>query len=335
MEQAVTLAGDLTFLWYIRGRYASGIEWLERAVALSDGWRSLVRARVVWGLGFLYAIVGDGGRAGALLQESLELAREGDDASMIARSLDVLALLAFFQNDLSRARATFEEAIGFARAADDRWCLADCLGTVSSIYPLIGEFDAALQAGAEALDIARREDDRQGIRMAMFGLALTRSRLGDLEPARTMAEEGLAICREIGDRFFASYFLWVLALIETEAGNVDTARTHAEEALLLAEELEVPLLLVCALEASAGVARAQGDPNRARQLLTRADEITEGGMVPSSYAATVARALGELAAARGDGRASRAHLERSLAIAEGVGDRWGVERSLEHLSRSS
>jgi hypothetical protein len=104
---------------------------------------------------------------------------------------------------------------------------------------------------------------------------------------------------------------------------------------MIAEELEVPLLLVCALEASAGVMRAEGDLDRAWQLLTRADDITESGMVPSSYAATVARALGELAAVRGDGPASREHLERSLAIAEGVGDRWGVDRSLEQLSRSS
>ena len=335
VEQAVSLAGNLTFFWYIRGRYASGIEWLERAVALSEGRRSLVRAQAAWGLGFLYAIVGDGERASALLLESLELAREGDNASMIARSLDVLALLAFFQNDLSRARATFEEAIGYARAADDRWCLADCLGTVSSIYPLIGEFDGAMGAGTEALNIARREDDRQGIRMALFGLALAQFRLGHLEPARTMAEEGLVICREIGDQFFASYFMWILALLETDAGNIDNARVHAEETLRIAEELGVPLLLVCALEASAGVVRAEGDLDHAWQLLTRADDITASGMVPSSYGATVARALGELAAARGERRASREHLERSLSIAEGVGDRWGVDRSLEQLSRSS
>ena len=333
-ERGVSLAGNLVFFWYIRGGYASGIEWLDRAVALSEGRRTLVRARAVWGLGFLYAIVGDD-RASALLLESLELAREGDNASMIARSLDALAILAFFQNDLSRARVTYEEAIGYARAADDRWCLADCLGTLSSIYPLVGEFDGAMEAGTEGLDIARREDDRQGIRMALFGLALALLRLGRLEQAREMAEEGLAICREIGDRFFASYFMWVLALVETDAGNVDTARVHAEEALLIAEELGVPLLLVCALEASAGVVRAEGDLDRAWQLLTRADAITESGMVPSSYGATVARALGELAAARGDGNASRDHLERSLAIAEGVGDRWGVDRSLEQLSRSS
>ena len=46
--EAVRLAANLFFFWYIRGgRYAEGIEWFERAVALSEGERSLARARVV------------------------------------------------------------------------------------------------------------------------------------------------------------------------------------------------------------------------------------------------------------------------------------------------
>ncbi|MEO8477226.1 MAG: hypothetical protein ABI572_09265 [Actinomycetota bacterium] len=103
-----------------------------------------------------------------------------------------------------------------------------------------------------------------------------------------MAEEGLAVCREIGDRFFASYFMWILALVETDAGNIDEACSHAEGSLRIAEDIEMPLLLVCAPKASAIVARKGADLDRAWQLLTRADDITESGMVPSSLGATVA-----------------------------------------------
>lgn len=333
ITEAVALAGNLVLFWYIRGRYASGLEWLERAVAVSEeGGRSVARARAVWGLGFLSGIVGDGERSQRRLRESLELAREFDDAGMIARSLDCLALLAFFQNDLPKACATFEETIQFARTADDRWVLADALGTLGSIYPLMGEFEKAEKAGAEALEIARREDDRHGMRMALFGLALAEARRGNVESGRAMSEKGLAICREIGDRFFTSYFLWILALVETDAGRIDVAHRHADESLQIAEELEVPLLLVCALEASAGVARAEGDADRAYDFLTRADDIGRDGMVPLSYAASVARALGQVAHGRGDVTASREYLERSLEMARSVGDAWGVSRALEALT---
>ncbi|MEP7032906.1 MAG: tetratricopeptide repeat protein [Actinomycetota bacterium] len=331
--EAVRLAANLFFFWYIRGgRYAEGIEWFERALALSEGERSLARARVVWGAGFLWGIVGNGERAEPRVREALELARELEDASLISRALDCLGILSFFQNDLPLAQATYEECIQYARIADDRWCLADALGTIGSIYPLVGRFDKAKQAGTEGLEISRREDDRQGIRMALFGLALADQRLGDLEPARAEAEEALAICREIGDTFFTSYCLWILAGVEVENGNLEKARAYAHESLALAEMLDVPLLLVCALEASAAVARADGDDERAFVLLTRADQIGRGGMVPFSYVATAVRALGEVTAARGDDAGGREYLERALSIALETGDTWGEERARSALA---
>ena len=332
-DEAVRLAANLFFFWYIRGgRYAEGIEWFERALALSEGERSLARARVMWGAGFLLGIVGDGERAAPRVREALELARELDDASLISRALDCLGILSFFQNDLPLAQATYEECIEYARVADDRWCLADALGTIGSIYPLVGQFDKAKRAGTEGLEIARREDDRQGIRMALFGLALADQRLGDVESARTEAVEALAICREIGDTFFTSYCLWLLAGVEVEDGNIDKARAYADESLALAEALDVPLLLVCALEASAAVAHGDGDYKRALALLTRADGIGRSGMVPFSYVATATRALGLVTAALGDEPGGRDHLERALSIALEFGDTWGEERARSALA---
>jgi predicted ATPase/class 3 adenylate cyclase len=331
VPDALRLAGELLFFWYIRGRY-DGLAWLERALALSDGDRSIARARALWAAGFLLAIVAQGERVAPLIEECLEIARADADPSLIARSFDVLGMLAFFQNDVVRARTMYEEAIRHARTADDRWCLADCLGTLSSIYPLVGEFVAARQAGTEALDIARREDDRQGIRMALFGLALTEYRSGRSERARPFAEEGLAICRGIGDRFFAAYFLWIVGLIEAGAGAAEHARRAADESLEIAEELQVPLLLVCALEAEAASARSGGDDAAARVLLTRADAIGRAGMVPASYTATIARTLGVIERAHGDPAAGREHLVRALQIATEVGDSWGIRRAEEALA---
>jgi hypothetical protein len=118
-----------------------------------------------------------------------------------------------------------------------------------------------------------------------------------------------------------------------EVGNVDKARAYANESLALAEALDVPLLLVCALEASAAVARADGDDERALLLLTRADGIGRSGMVPFSYVATATRALGQVTAALGDEAGGREHLERALSIALEFGDTWGEERTRSALAR--
>ena len=75
-----------------------------------------------------------------------------------------------------------------------------------------------------------------------------------------------------------------------------------------------------------------GDDERALVLLTRADGIGRSGMVPISYVATAARALGKVTSARGDDAGGREHLERALAIAREVGDTWGEERAISALA---
>ncbi|MEA2522629.1 MAG: hypothetical protein QOI81_2275, partial [Actinomycetota bacterium] len=331
-ELALRLGMGLALFWFLRGPFQEGTRWLERVIAVSGDVRSRERAGVLWGAGLLWAVIGDLARAHSLAGSGLSLARSLDDEAMMARCLDLLGLLAFFESDLRAARSLFEESIDLARRSGDDWCLADALGTLASIYPLQGEFERSREAGDEALDIARRNDDRQGMRMALFALALCELRLDQIDTARRAAEEGLAICRSMGDLFFCSYFLWVLSLVGTMAGDLREARVLAEESLQIAEDLDVPLLLVCALEAAAGAARAEGDTSGAEKRLHRAVEIGDHGTVPLSYVATVHRALGALAAERGDDATARTEFDKSLSLARAVGDSWGVEQTTRYVS---
>jgi predicted ATPase len=326
------LAAALALFWYVRGPYTEGLNWLEGMLEAGHEEPAATRVGALWGAGLLWALVGDGVRARPLLEQSLALARTLGDHSRVARSLDVLGLLAFFRNDYARARELLEESVDVARRADDSWCLTDALGTLGSIYPLQGQFELAERGGLEGLAMARRNADQQGIRMALFGLALADARRGDLATARRLGEEGLSVCREMGDRWFVSYFLWILATVATASGEYALARTHADESLAVAREVEGPLLLVCALEASATVARAEGNPERAAEELTEAERIGRAGSVPHSYLATVLRGRGELAADRGDVRDATIHLEEALSLAHEVGDVWSAARSLAGLT---
>ncbi|MDP9243864.1 MAG: tetratricopeptide repeat protein [Chloroflexota bacterium] len=326
------LAAALVFFWYVRGPYPEGLNWLERMLEVAQGEPPESKVGSLWGAGLLWALVGDSARALPLLEQSLGLARSLGDHSRVARSLNVLGLLAFFRNDYAGARELLEESVDKARRAGDIWCLTDALGTLGSIYPLQGKFELAERAASEALMIARRNADRQGIRMALFGLALAGARRGDLAAARRLGEEGLSVCREIGDRWFVSYFLWILATVATASGDYATARNHADESLAVARETEGPLLLVCSLEASAAVARAEGDAEGAGQQLTEAEVIGRGGSVPHSYVVTVLRSLGELAAAHDDIADATVRFEEGLSLAREVGDRWSAARSLSCLA---
>ncbi|HEU5214668.1 MAG TPA: tetratricopeptide repeat protein [Gaiellaceae bacterium] len=321
------LASALVLFWFNRSLYREGLHWLEEVLEGPESQASVARAAAFWGDGMLWALVGDAERAKPRLESGLALARELDAPAIVARTLEVMGLLAFFQNDARGARGLLEESAETARLAGDMWALADALGTLGSIYPLQGEFDLAEKVGAEARAIGREWGDRQGIRMANFGLALTAVMRGNLEDARTLSEEGLAICREIGDLWFVSYFLWVLATTATIAGEVRAARVLADESLKIARELEGPLLVVCALDALAAVDRAEGDAASAQGHLLEALELGRRTIVPDAYLASVLRGLGELAVAAGDLDAADAYLEESIARARGVDDVWGSARA--------
>ncbi len=319
-DEVLRLASALAIFWYVRGFYAEGVDWLERALASPNAAASPVFAKALWGAGMLAVLTGDTDGGRSRLEQGLELARAVDDRQTVARSLTMLGLLAFFGHDLRRACELMEESVVAAREAGDLWCLADVLGTLASIYPLRGDLDAAEKAGSEGLRIARANHDAHGIRMCLFGLALTEFRRGEAKRTRELASEGLSITRAMGDPWFTSYLLWLVSRSSLDLGDVEQARVEAEEAYSVAKKIDVDLLAVPALDALGRIAHAEGDHDAADRHFAEALAVAAGGAVPKSYEAGVHRSRAELALDRGDRQGARSEAEQALSIADEGGD---------------
>ena len=332
IDFGLRVAAGLSFFWYLRSLQKEGLQWLEPIIAAAayadaDGPELL---RALWGAGFFLTLFDDT-RGMSYLERGLEKAEAIGDGSMVARFQMILGLHAFFTNDLGAARRHLEQSIVRARSADDQWCLSDALGTLGSIYPLIGHIDEGRRVAGEGLELATRRGDLNCMRMALFGLALAERRAGNVSSARAMANEGLEISRRLGDLFFSSYCLWILATAERELGNRDAARVAADEALLHARQVGAPLLVVCALEARAGVAVDDSDNTEARALLEQAITLDGQSIVPGSYRSEALRALGELEAAHGETESATRHLDAALIIAQQVPDPWAEDRARRTL----
>jgi ATP/maltotriose-dependent transcriptional regulator MalT len=251
---------------------------------------------------------------------------------MVARTLDLLGLLAFFASDFAAARAQLEASIDAARRVDDVYCLTDALGTVASIYPLMGEVELARQVGTEALRLASDRGDAQGTRMALFALAITAMLRGDAQESLVAAREGLEVCRRLSDSFFVAYFLWVLARAELLTGQLDRARESADESLELARAVAAPVVLACALEARAAVALGDGDTATASDLLDEAERLSEGGFVPGAYIVQVVRRRAELHVAQGQVDLARIRLREAIERARSIGDTVGATAAAAELA---
>src|SRR5207248_11529845 len=89
-EMALRLGGALRRFWMIHGHYSEGRNFLERALAGSEGVVTSVRVKALNAAATLVNIQGDTARAGVLAQESLVLSRELGDTPGIAFSLYLL-----------------------------------------------------------------------------------------------------------------------------------------------------------------------------------------------------------------------------------------------------
>jgi hypothetical protein len=94
-----------------------------------------------------------------------------------------------------------------------------------------------------------------------------------------------------------------------------------------------PLLVSCALEVSAAVARDMSDAATARAYLTEAEALGREALVPGSYRSEALRALAALDAAEGDTESARARLTEARDLARQAPDPWAEQRATLDLQR--
>lgn len=199
------LVGSLAFFWFARGQFAEARDWLERALELDAGGRSLARADALRGLsgvlGLLYAE--DPTRRRDLLEEAIRLYREHGDEAGLARSLNALGVVFVNEADagrgdaeraLDRAAQLFEESVSIWRRPGERVDSAACaapIGNLAEVAFRRGDLTAAKRLTSEALALARAEADDVYIASANQRLAWIAFLEGRNEDAARLLRERL------------------------------------------------------------------------------------------------------------------------------------------------
>ncbi len=109
-EMELRFAGALSWFCYLRGYYGEGREWLEGAPARGKASPAPLRAKALYGVGFLIFLQCEYERATALLKESLGLYRDVGDRWRVASVLEGLAEVACDRSKHERAARLFGAA---------------------------------------------------------------------------------------------------------------------------------------------------------------------------------------------------------------------------------
>jgi len=370
-DLAVRLAGALVPHWRNWGAFGEGLSWLTALAPLCDSGPGHLRARAMMGaaslatytgsaevamrglqemvtsarrfgssgslaqavnlLGFVSMKVHGPGTALPLLEESVELARQADDHSVIPRLLAGWGAAYRLLEDAAAAKPIFEDCLATGKARGDDY--ASCAGVLGLGWVALTQGDAntAEPLLAEALDRARGIGERYETTVALACLAEAARIRGEREAALHLAQEAVQLARPMRTPYPLATAMLTLGALCLGGGELDQAANWFQHALDTARQASLRSREARAMQGLAEVARAQGDLVGAEDGHTEALELARGyGDQPA-----VGRSLHGLAVLSKDREDYRraASLEReALELRAKILDRLGLAESFETLA---
>jgi predicted ATPase len=323
-DLAVRLAGCSWTFCYLRGHYAEGRDWLERALTLvAPGTVTDPVAKALLGAGTLAFLQCEYDAAVTRLEQAMAAYSElGDDAGT-ALTLQRLG-------GIARERAAYDEADRLHRHSLELYGRhGDPSGTawahnhLGFVAWLRGDLDTA----ASECETARAEfdalGDGEGTAWSLISLGVVAQYRGDLVAAEDLLRQSLELSQRFGYREGVAWSLNQLGLVERRRGRTERAVHLLDESLAEHRDLGDRWRTASVIDELAAVAQQRGRSVYAAFLLGASDAIREqiGAPVPecerADREATVAAVqdalqASELEEAAKAGRAAPLH-----AVADG------------------
>lgn len=296
-EDAMRLAGQLAYYWYLRGHYDEGARYLEAALARAPARASSVRVRALQGAGRLALLMCQYGKAESLLESARELAR-GDITADVwvergrAETEQLLGSIARERGDYARSLYHHDRSLAlWSRLGDLReaarsrnyllfaaW-LGDAAGDPRDVQRSWWE---KLDRGDGTLEELRALGDPELVVWALMNRGAVLHYRGDSAARESL---GQAFAEAVAARFHEG-IAWSLDLvgkISLGRGELLQARAQLAASLRVHRRLGDRWRCASVLEALAAVAVAGERPARAAQYLGAADAIRTqiGAPVPA------------------------------------------------------
>ena len=270
-ELGPRLAGELTYFWFLSGQSSEGRRWLQQAMAASTSLSRSVRARVVYGTGFLTYSLDDYRGAGALLSEALALYRELDDPHGIGPALASLGIVCLYQGQYERAELLLQESLSLQRSLGDEHGIARAHNNLGFAAYLRGDLDQAARHLDEGYARSRAIGDEAGASVRLNHLAEVRRLQGDYARAKALAEESLTLARRSGFEEAGARSHQRLGQICLDQGDLAAAHAHLVEGFAVVNRIGHRPLMVDCLEGLAALAGRRGAFNAAVRLFAAVD----------------------------------------------------------------
>jgi predicted ATPase/serine/threonine protein kinase len=266
-EWGLRLGVALFRFWEMREHLSEGRDRLDKLLKLpAASAPTNPRLRALFAAGVLASAQGDFTSSDALIQESLQIARQLGDNPSIAVALNALAVNARDLGNLAAARSLFEESLAVWRSLRDLGAVARALSNLASIVSLQSDFSYAGLLYQESLSIFRELGDHPGFAWALNHQGDIARDQGDCSAALSLYEQSLAAFRQLDDQWGIAASLADLGNLAREQQDYRAADSLYGESLRIFRTLEHKRGIARLLESFACSAAARSESERSLRL---------------------------------------------------------------------
>jgi class 3 adenylate cyclase/tetratricopeptide (TPR) repeat protein len=251
------------------GRVGDALATAERvnAEAVDD---AASRARALLLAGRAYRAQGDAERGDRAWADALAVATAADLALERGEALRRIGMEDYVRGRLREAESRYHEALAIAEESGDRRGQAWALQNLAWVTTTLGDFTAADANLGRAARLFAELADTSGRAWMRGTTAFTRLFAGRLQEARRLADAFLPFGERVGERWAVATLRAVGAFAAAELGDLAVAERDARRAYREFDEIDDDWGRGFALVVRAVVARSQGEPARALDLLNQA-----------------------------------------------------------------
>jgi CHAT domain-containing protein len=286
----------------------SAIVWIfcSEPLSVAEIEERLASAKTLEGEGDLEAAL-------TLLEAAAESARDRDEPSLTARSLNRLASLQLRRGQNDEAEENAKEALAEARRARDGAFESEALFNLGSLQYSYGRMREAREFFESASEAARKAEDPTLEAKAELYIGHTAVMMEARERAEVALERAKQLSREQGDGRGEAEATRVLGQLHSRLGENQRALEYFEEARRLLKPLNDPATEAAIANAMGQLYFDMGETETALEHYLRALALNQAHPFRRREAATLLE-VGRSYLALGRHAEARSHFEKALAI---------------------
>jgi predicted ATPase/transcriptional regulator with XRE-family HTH domain len=241
VDALLRLSSLLYGLWFQRGLYSEGLQWVDHVLKRSSVQTSAARLRALVAAGHLAVFQGDYLRAETLIAEGLALAQELDDPVLVADAMGYLAFICYRRGEYDRAGTLIDETLSLNQGRADRAPGVMILQLSGDLAQVQGSYDTAETRYQDVLGHCRAGGYSWGVIDAQTGLAGVRFCTGNLAQAASFYAESLEMATDLNFTHLVASSLLGLAGVAAATGRSESGARLLGAAEGLAASLGAPL----------------------------------------------------------------------------------------------